>query len=249
MRIEWTTFAFEIINFLALVWILKRFLYRPVLDTLARRRAGVERTLAEAGEIEARAKALQARYESRLADWEKERTRAREQLDADLAQERVRQMQALTRILAEERARNAAVDAHKLQEIERAQEVRAMAQARRFTATLLGRLADPAVEARLLDLLLEDWESLPEAELVGLRTAAATKDVGIAVTSAFALVPEQRQRITAALAGKLGQDIAMAFGEDRQLLSGLRLSLGPWRLHLNFADELAAFAASSNHVD
>ena len=60
MRIEWTTFAFEIINFLALVWILKRFLYRPVLDTLSRRRAGVERTLAEAGEIAARAKALQA---------------------------------------------------------------------------------------------------------------------------------------------------------------------------------------------
>ena len=101
--------------------------------------------------------ALQARYESRLADWEKERARAREQLDADLAQERARQMQALTRILAEERARNAAVDAHKLQEIERAQEARAMAQARRLTATLLGRLANPAVEARLVDLLLEDW--------------------------------------------------------------------------------------------
>ena len=39
MQIDWTTFALEIINFLVLVWILKRFLYRPVLDTLARRRA------------------------------------------------------------------------------------------------------------------------------------------------------------------------------------------------------------------
>jgi len=249
MQIDWTTFALEIINFLALVWILKRFLYRPVLDTLARRRASVERTLAEAGEIEARATTVQAQYESRLADWEKEKARAREQLDADLALERSRQMQALTRTLAEERARNAAVDAHERQEIERAQEVRALAQAQRFAASLLGRLANPAVEARLVDLLLEDWELLPEMEVAGLRTAAAAKGAGVAVTSAFALAPDQRRRITVALVDKLGQGIPVTFNEDGQLLSGLRLSLGSWRLHLNFADELAAFAASPNHVN
>ena len=73
MQIDWTTFALEIINFLVLVWILKRFLYRPVLDTLARRRAGVEHTLAEARETEARAKTLQDQYASRLAEWEGEK--------------------------------------------------------------------------------------------------------------------------------------------------------------------------------
>ena len=31
MAFDWTTFGLEIINFLALLWILKRFLYRPVL--------------------------------------------------------------------------------------------------------------------------------------------------------------------------------------------------------------------------
>lgn len=40
MQIDWTTFVLEIVNFLALVWLLKRFLYTPVLDVLARRRAG-----------------------------------------------------------------------------------------------------------------------------------------------------------------------------------------------------------------
>ena len=41
MELNWTTFALEIVNFLALLWILKRFLYRPVLATLAERRAGI----------------------------------------------------------------------------------------------------------------------------------------------------------------------------------------------------------------
>ena len=55
MELDWTTFALEIINFLALIWILKRFLYRPVLATLGQRRAGIEATLNEARVTEGRA--------------------------------------------------------------------------------------------------------------------------------------------------------------------------------------------------
>jgi F-type H+-transporting ATPase subunit b len=248
MEIDWTTFALEIINVLVLVWILKRFLYRPVLDTLALRRAGVERTLAEAREIEARAKALQEQYESRLADWEEEKAGARGQLDAELTLERSRQMQVLGEALAAERKRNAAVDAHRRQEIERAHEISAMAQAQRFTAALLTRLASPAIEGRLVDLLLEDWAGLPESQLAVLRSAAAAEGAGVVVTSAFALAPEQQRRISAAISARLRQP-ALGFREDPKLLSGLRLSLGPWHLSLNFADELAGFAAAANHVD
>ena len=69
MEFDWTTFALEIINFLILVWILKRFLYRPVLDVIARRRAGVEKTLADAKRIEAEAGELKQRCECELAQW------------------------------------------------------------------------------------------------------------------------------------------------------------------------------------
>lgn len=58
MELNWTTFTLEIINFLALLWILKRFLYQPVRATLAQRRAGVERTLMQASAAQAEALAL-----------------------------------------------------------------------------------------------------------------------------------------------------------------------------------------------
>ena len=37
MQIDWTTLVLEIINFLVLVWILKRFLYKPVMEAIAAR--------------------------------------------------------------------------------------------------------------------------------------------------------------------------------------------------------------------
>ena len=249
MRIDWTTFALEIVNFLVLVWILKRFLYRPVLDILARRQAGIAQVLAQAHASEERAAALQADCAQRLADWEDEKARARAALDAELAAQRALALQSLSRSLADERERQAAVDAHQRQLFENEKETQAMAQARQFCVALLRRLACPAVEAQLLARLLDEWVELPEARLLALRRALAAHDAAVTVSSAFALSAQQQQLVRSALAARLLPQISVRFVEDSQLLAGLRVSLGAWHMHLNFADELASFAAASDHAD
>jgi F-type H+-transporting ATPase subunit b len=249
MQIDWTTFLLEITNFLALVWILKRFLYKPVLETLAQRRAGIERTLAEAKETEAQARALQLQYEKRLADWDKEKEAARAQFEAKMAVERTRQMQALAKTLAEERERRAAVEAHRQEESRREMEARALTQARRFAAGLLSRLAGPELETRLVDVFIEDLSILPEDKLTDLRAAVQAQEVRASVASAFPLYEAQRKRIEEIIATRLGMAIPVDFGEDGTLLAGVRVSVGPWQLKMNLADELAFFAAASDHVD
>ncbi|MBN9423962.1 MAG: hypothetical protein BGO63_18465 [Candidatus Accumulibacter sp. 66-26] len=249
MNIDWTTFGLEIVNFLALLWILKRFLYKPVLETLAQRRAGIDKTLSEAREGEIKAQGLQAQYESRLADWGKERAKARSELDTEIALERSRQMQSLAKELAEERARNAAVDAHWQQEMQREMETAALLQAQQFATKLLGRLASPTLESRMVDLLLEDWAKLPDQQISGLRAAAEDPALAVRVSSAFPLDEVQRGRIIEALNHRLGRPVEVLFEELPGLLAGLRISVGAWQLHLNFTDELASFAAGANHVD
>ena len=78
MELNWTTVILEIINFLVLVWILKRFLYRPVLQVIEERRARIEATLAEAKEQQEAAERLQPQYENRLAEWQRDKQTARE---------------------------------------------------------------------------------------------------------------------------------------------------------------------------
>jgi hypothetical protein len=39
------------------------------------------------------------------------------------------------------------------------------------------------------------------------------------------------------------------FGVDDTLLAGLRVSIGPWQLNMNLADELAYFSRASSHAD
>ena len=48
MLIDWFTVGAQALNFIVLVWLMKRFLYRPVLDAIAAREQRIAQQLAEA---------------------------------------------------------------------------------------------------------------------------------------------------------------------------------------------------------
>ena len=56
MRIDWTTLALQTVNVLVLVWLLARFLFRPVSTIIAERRAAAEKLLADAAAQRAHAR-------------------------------------------------------------------------------------------------------------------------------------------------------------------------------------------------
>jgi len=62
MSIDWITVIAQIANFLVLVWLLKRFLYRPILDGIDAREAEITRRMAEAGEAEKKAQTAETEF-------------------------------------------------------------------------------------------------------------------------------------------------------------------------------------------
>lgn len=67
MSIDWITVAAQLANFLVLVWLLKRFLYRPILDGIDAREAEIARRMAEAGKAQEQARAAEAQYREQEA--------------------------------------------------------------------------------------------------------------------------------------------------------------------------------------
>jgi F-type H+-transporting ATPase subunit b len=51
VELDWMTFVLEVINFLVLIWILNRLLYRPLMNVIAQRKAAIQKTLADAEEV------------------------------------------------------------------------------------------------------------------------------------------------------------------------------------------------------
>ncbi|MDD3650089.1 F0F1 ATP synthase subunit delta [Immundisolibacter sp.] len=242
MDFDWLTFGFEIVNFLALVWLLHRLLYRPVLGIIAARRADIEASLAKAAAMQAEAEQRRAEYDRRLQDWASERAKARRDLDEELERERQRRLQELETELAERRQREAALREREAAELRRSAEREALALAGRFAARLLGVAAGPELQARLVRLLVERLGALPAERRAALREALRTASAPLQVTCAHPLDDTQRAELARALAALAGDRTpAIDYHQDPALLAGVRLQVGAWQLGANLQDELQAF--------
>jgi len=248
MQLDLTSFILELINFAVLVWILHRFLYRPVLAAIDRRRSAVEHTLAEAKEARAQAATARSEVETRLADWEREQAQARNALAAELAAQREKGLADAARAVEQERERLAALQAKQALERRRADEQHALEQGGSFAARLLERLAGPELDARLVELFAADLAGLAEDRRTALAEAARAAQGRVAVQSARPLSEAARARIEQALSQALGVDCHADCTVEAALLAGVSVALGPWLLQADLHDELRFFSAGPRNA-
>lgn len=241
MELSWSTFILEMINFLVLVWILKRFLYAPVLNLIARRREGIEKSLEESKALKAEAEALREKYEGRLASWDEERKRARAALQREIEAERARKMAEMQGALEREREKARVADARRRADAVREMEEKAVGQGARFASLLLARAAGPELQRRMLDLLVEGLSRLQPERIAALRENWGRAPESVVVASAFPLSDDERRKLKQALSATLGLELPLRFEEDTELLAGVRINVGAWVLGANLRDELEGF--------
>lgn len=222
MRLDWTTLALQLINFAILVWLLQRFLYRPVLRVIDARRQAGDARYAEAQEMAETAKRQLAEIETQKASVAADRvaalTEAREQArqlvesrraeaerDADALLDEARQTLVRERdsLLAE--ARHVALDL-------------AAAMARRVTAEIAESLGLEGWLERI-DQQLKSLAPAERAELVSELTGGAA----LRVVSARPVSPGAEERWRARLRETLGRDVAVTFETDTRLIGGAQL--------------------------
>ncbi len=90
MLIDWFTVAAQAVNFLILVWLLKRFLYAPIINAIDAREKRIAAELAHAETMQAEAHASMADYARKQAELEAERIVLLKQATDDAAVERQR---------------------------------------------------------------------------------------------------------------------------------------------------------------
>jgi F-type H+-transporting ATPase subunit b len=225
MRIDWFTVGAQIFNFLVLVWLLKRFLYAPVVKAMATREKRITDRLAQAAEREELAQARERQLQDKLAELDAQReqmlARMREEVDA----ERMRALGAMRDDLGQQRARWTG-------ELERERQ-QLTTQLRReiadgvldVTRRVLGDLADADLERRIVDSFTERLRTIAQ----GQRDALARRRGPVRVASSFGLDESQRAAIVQALRSVMGgaegevPAIQVGWERDAELMCGVRL--------------------------
>lgn len=241
MELNWSTFVLEIINFLVLIWILKRFIYKPVLNVIAQRRIAIENQSAEAQRLQEEAIQLKSQYQSRLSDWGQERQQARDTLNQELEREKTHQLEALQGLLTQEQEMNKIAEQRRRVEAVREIEHQALEQGAEFASRLLSLASGPELEIRLIALLIEDLSTLTPHQISLIQDRWGTKPEAIIIHSAYPMDEELKQRLETALINILGQSLPMNYSEEPELLAGPHICIGAWVMQANVRDELKGF--------
>jgi F-type H+-transporting ATPase subunit b len=247
MRFDWWTLALQTVNFAVLVWLLQRFLYRPVLRMVDARRAEIDRQYADARAMEAKVKQELAAIEAERAGIAAEREAALKAAatQADESAE-ARRAQA-------EREVAALLDgARKTLATERDQ---ALAEARRAALELGAEFARRLLTEVPIQLRAEAWLQRMERHLATLPAADRSALVaqcadGAALTVLTAApIPSTTEATWRSRLGRsLGAEIAMKFEVDPALVSGTELHFPNSILRFSWQRALATLRAEVDDV-
>jgi F-type H+-transporting ATPase subunit b len=222
MGFDWSTFALQTINFVILVWLLHRFLYKPVLRLVDARRAEIEKQYSEARMAEAEAKAQLTAVKSERAGITRERAAALTQAAAQ-AEEQA----AARRAQAEHDAAALLAGARKTLADERAH---VMAEARRAALDLGAEIGGRLLTEMPMKYRAEAWIERIECHLAALspaeRDALAKQLAGgipLKVVTAGALSAEIADTWRSRLQQALGEQIAVDYAVNPMLIAGAEL--------------------------
>ena len=242
MHFDWSTLALQTVNFAILVWLLHRFLYRPVLRLLDARRAEIDKQYAEAQLAETTARDALAAIEAERAGIAAERAATLAQASAQATA-----AAAARRAQAEREAAEFLDAARKTLAAERGL---ALAEARRAALDLgtgiAGRLcAEVPIELRAeawLARIEEHLAALPQSERDALSHQLAD-GARLRVLTATALPAETVEAWRARLNKTLGDRIAIEFGWDPHLVAGAELHFPNAVLRFSWHSALATIRA------
>ena len=223
MLINWFTVAAQIVNFLILVALLKRFLYGPIVAAMTAREGRIAAQLTEAQQKRQEAEQEEASLRQKIREIEEQRqemlTEAGRQAEAhkqELFSQARQEVEQIRQKWAASLKREKETFLQNLKQ-RLAQEVVAISR------RALQEMGNLELEQRLTEVFLDRLRQLAPEEQTAIRESVKETGGELLITTAFELSEETRQKIAAQVQEQFGQDLALRFATSGELLAGIEL--------------------------
>lgn len=234
MAIDWITVSAQIINFLILVWLLKRFLYQPVMRAVTRREQRIAEQLNEAETRAQRADEHALQYQAQIEKFEQQR-------EGLIAKARQEIEQNKRRMLDEAREEVNRIREQWQQQIDLEKEA-FLNQFRQHAADViqmlarkaLADLANTSLEEQIIHSFIHRLKTLDRESL----TMLADISEPMQIVTTFKLDETLRTHTTRAIQEYFPQTIDVEYSESSGLLCGIECTIGGQRLSWHVADYL-----------
>lgn len=224
MQVDWITVVAQIVNFLILLWLLRRFLYRPVLDAMRRREERIATRLAAAEESRREADERSHSLHEARGALERKRAAVLDAAKNDAAALRRSLEEAARRDIDEQSARWREQVERERDAFLRDLKQTITSQFGAVAKAALSDLADGDLEVQTARRLASEMTSLSDDDRAVFRKAAARH--GVVIETALQPTPAAKTLLERTIAEFCGADAAVNFAFDPTIGFGLRLRAG-----------------------
>lgn len=240
MLIDWFTVGAQALNFLILVWLLKRFLYQPILSAIEAREKHVAAELADAATKKADATKEHDDFQHKNEAFDQQRAALLSKATDEAHAERQRlldEARKTAEALSKKQLDSMRSEAKTLrQAISQRTQQEVFAIARKTLADL----ATVSLEERLGEVFTRRLRTMDEAPKASLGAALKTATGPAIVRSTFELPPAQRAAIQNALNETFSIDSHPRFETSPDLVSGIELTANGQKLAWSISDYLTS---------
>jgi F-type H+-transporting ATPase subunit b len=240
MLIDWFTVGAQALNFLILVWLMKRFLYKPVLNAIDAREKRIATELANADTKKAEAQKEHDEFQQKNTEFDQQRAALLSKATDEARAERQR--------LLDEARKAADAASSKRQESLRAEEQnlhqaisrRTQQEVFAIARKALADLATVSLEERLGEVFTRRLREMDGQSKEALRDALRTSSGPGVVRSTFELPAEQRAAIQNALNETFSAEVRVGFETAPDLIGGIELTANGQKVAWSIGDYLAS---------
>jgi F-type H+-transporting ATPase subunit b len=240
MLIDWFTVGAQALNFLILVWLLKRFLYKPILNAVDAREKRIAAELADADARKAEAQKERDEFQHKNEEFDQQRAALLGKATDEAKVERQRLLDDARKAadaLSAKRQEALRLDANNLnQAIRRRTQQEVFAIARKA----LTDLATTSLEERMSEVFIHRLCTMDGKAKEALAEALKTASEPALVRSAFDLPTAQRTPIQKALNETFSTEIHVRFETAPDVVSGIELTTNGQKVAWSIADYLAS---------
>ena len=248
MLIDWFTVGAQALNFIILVWLLKRFLYKPILDAIDAREKLIAAELADAEAKKAEAQQERDEFQHKNEEFDRQRAALLSQATDEAKAERARllnEARAAADALGAKRMETLRNDAQNLnQAISRRTQQEVFAIARKA----LTDLATTSLEERVGAVFTRRLREMDGQAKRDLSEALKKTSGPALVRSAFELPAEQRATIQNALNETFAADVHIVFETAPDLVSGIEFAANGQKVAWSIADYLGSLEKSVDEL-
>lgn len=244
MLIDWFTFIAQIINFLVLIWLLKRFLYKPILNAIDEREKRIAAQIQEADTLKKEATNELENFQQKNQEFDRHRQELLSNAISEVDSERQRLIKQTRSDI--EKLRLELQETIRNEQKKLGSEIVQRTRKEIFSIVrkTLRDLASVSLEDQMTDVFVARIKNLDLTEKELLHSGITQVQGKIILRCTFELSPNHQTKIEDILKKEFSKKTKVNFETTLNLISGIELIAGGYKLVWSIDDYLLSLEKS-----